>query len=210
MSRATFCVCNSNVCPICHRLQRLSYLSPFATFVLSVTVCNVCPICHRLQRLSYLSPFATFILSVTVCEIITRTWTFQYTRFEYLTLKMKVKDGDDLDENLKANWRCQRVFMYRNYASMFIGLFPMPFRARHIYTIPHSVGLTLFNSVRTVHTICCIFLRSRPWQYFGYTSLDRLIYDVLVRWLGGRVGRCSISTYVFCQPDAGQLWTLLR
>ena len=34
-------------------------------------------------------------------------WTSQWTRFKYLTFKMKVKYVDDSDENLQANVPCQ-------------------------------------------------------------------------------------------------------
>ena len=124
----TFCVCNINACPICHRWQYqcLSYLSPLAIsmLVLSVTVCNInaCPICHRLQYqcLSYLSPFAIsmLVLSVTVCNINAcpichrlrdnHVQTSHYTEFQYLTLKMNVNDVENGDENV-LKVRCTTV-----------------------------------------------------------------------------------------------------
>ena len=35
--------------------------------------------------------------------------------FESLTLKMKVKDVDDLDENLPANIPCQHAYVCKNW-----------------------------------------------------------------------------------------------
>ena len=42
-------------------------------------------------------------------------WTSQYTRFEYLTLKMKVNDIYDLDENWRAKASCQRAYTWKKW-----------------------------------------------------------------------------------------------
>ena len=52
--------------------------------------CNVCPICYRLRDNHLLTP--------------------QCTRFESLTLKMKVKDADGVDENRQTNVVCQLAY----------------------------------------------------------------------------------------------------
>ena len=95
---------NSNVGAICHHFK--DYHSPN---VGKIRVChskaiwdfifvdnsNVCCICHRLQE--------------------NHVWTSRCNRYEYLTLKMKVKNVDDSDKHLSVKIPCQLTSLCRNW-----------------------------------------------------------------------------------------------
>ena len=145
-------VCNflfvgkSNVCPIYHRLwDTLSRnvhdldldLSngprwnvntpierPHATFA-CVDKCNVS-------------------LSVTVCEMITyelRRWT----RFDLFTLKTKVKNVDDLNENWQTYSLRQRTCVCKNARFYF--------QRWHLVTYIHTDGRTYVHTASWLHTV---------------------------------------------------------
>ena len=55
---------------------------------------------------------ATFVLAITVCEI---DFFPNGLEFECLTLKMKVKDVDDLDGNMQAKVSCQPAYVCKKW-----------------------------------------------------------------------------------------------
>ena len=87
--------------PICVALSVLPYLCFPICVALSVLSYLRCPICVALFVLPY--------LCCPICEYLRdyHVWTFYCTRFESLTLKIEVKNIENLDDNWQTNLNCQ-------------------------------------------------------------------------------------------------------
>ena len=142
---------NSNVCPvtICEilivemcttltltfRMERsnINRSRKVTCDFLCVGNCNACPICHRLRD--------------------NHIWTSKCTRFESLTLKMKVKVVDNFDENWLVYVHCQHAYVCKkNSTSRSSHLF-----AVHNHTFCYRTYIhTTIRPVRiTPFQLCC-------------------------------------------------------
>ena len=146
-------------------------------------------------------PFATsYVLAIAMFALYHHLWDnhiyiFQSTLFRYLTLKMKVKDIDYLDENWQANLRYHLAYQYvcqnwRFWVQPFVCSFSCC-ECTYVHTSIKPAKIALFNCIGTAKTwqvaeiseIKAVVTR-RLWAYSircgKLKNIHQILYVILV------------------------------